>query len=574
MIYRVPIKITTLSPVLISEQSGESVFTATKDVFSGNVIRGGLAKIFSINSTSTECLEENESFYEYFLSGDLHFTSAYPFTSADPSEVGNISFPLSISIVKHKVTGDIKDLAKNVKKGEELGAGYKPIKGFAFMSGNNCEIINQVSVKKSISFHMSRQDEKKYERIRGSSIDGKIFNYEYIAAGQDFKAYIYAEKKEALQKFLSEKCFREQNIEFYVGRSKHTQYGKCHIQFEKIEEDFINVSTEQLKSFIDSVNNESAKEIAIRFTSAFIPNDDSFQDFTSFFKDINLGISTIITKSIATIGETESFVSVWGLKRPRQRVVEAGSILKLKKTDNNSLWNLEDLKIIMEKGCLGIGQRTVEGFGTFDIWDYITPKILLDKEKKKQTETKSEQCNEKQLKEIKKVPEVKRITGLILQRRIEELLQKEVWNIVSDVIKEQEEAFEPKKYYAGNDNIQKKIRPHIFAMLENAITKNNSGNVFEQMKSNVKKAAQAKLEELRIDKYSMWELLSDEKLWKEYSESLKENVYNAEIQKIANFMEISLPEICSQGIYKAFWLRFFRYARKKTSSGGENDKSE
>ena len=64
--------ITTLSPVVISENSGDNVMTGTSDYISGTALRGSLASLY-IKSHGLQQAEKDNKFYEFFLSNKLHF---------------------------------------------------------------------------------------------------------------------------------------------------------------------------------------------------------------------------------------------------------------------------------------------------------------------------------------------------------------------------------------------------------------------------------------------------------------------------------------------------------------------
>lgn len=74
-----------------------------------------------------------------------------------------------------------------------------------------------------IEMHMSRNAE--IERIKGSSSDGKIFNYEYIEAEQFFKGSFIADEDIAGK--FADMLQKINSSVVYLGRSKNAQYGKC-----------------------------------------------------------------------------------------------------------------------------------------------------------------------------------------------------------------------------------------------------------------------------------------------------------------------------------------------------------
>ena len=187
---RVTIK--TLSPVVLTAMNNATVMTDSRDYISGSVLRGVLASRYIRENNLGKTAHEDENFKKLFF-GNLRFVDAYPVKK------GKRSFVVPLSLQKGKI-------AEKNDAGEEFlldvmqqspKAGYKGMNGFAIATSNS---IESVSVRKQIKLHMSRARET--ERVSGHSLDGSIYNYESIEAGQRFEGHIIGEK-EALELLIN-----------------------------------------------------------------------------------------------------------------------------------------------------------------------------------------------------------------------------------------------------------------------------------------------------------------------------------------------------------------------------------
>lgn len=525
--YRIPVYITTLTPIVLSERSGESVLTETAEYFSGSTVRGMFAKHCEQHLPAGISAEQDDNFFNFILSGNLRFSPAYLKCGNNPV------YPVSFSFLKNKEGTETMDILKDDPK-----PGFKPVKGFATFAFDDSDrkyILKSASVKRTISFHMARQSEN--ERIIGSSKDGQIYNYEAISAGQEFISYIYGEKQavEDFYNYLCETGMGTDGKEAYIGRSKRTQYGKCKVSICQPEQFPV----------IKVYSGNSNAAIALRFTSDFIPCNNDFDSAESAFAELlqaikeKTGIEAKIDKISAVCGEKETFVGVWGIKRPRQRHFEAGSSVLITKKGGTA-WTEQEIQAIAQIGCLGIGQRTGEGFGSFDLW----PLNMGLPEKQEDTKGNSEKAD---------LSSVKDIVKKILVRRIEERLQVQAWKDVEERIKDAS-------------------KKHVFARLENILSKaSNDDSIFKSIRSGVreKSITEQNLRQLTFKSVSLMEILSSKEDWGKYANAWNKDVFTTEIQKIADGAGIVLPGIDRPEIYRKYWLNYFRFARKAIGKGGK-----
>lgn len=396
------VTIETLSPVVLTAMNNATVMTESRDFISGSVLRGVLASRY-IRVNNLEKAHENEEFKKLFF-GALRFVDAYPVT------MGKRSFVVPLSLQKGKIAeknDSDEEILLDVMQ-QSPKAGYKGMKGFAVAELNQ---IVPVSVRKQIKLHMSRASEA--ERLSGRSLEGSIYNYEAVEAGQVFQGIIIGEKddlelllkkvkKEKKAKKASDTIEETSSFDCRIGRSKFTEYGHCRLTVHNKLQEFVTVWVKSniiylrletpwipsLKATLFS-QKETGETVTPKLTE-IIPVTTVLNAFAkeveaklSFGKNIIMEgaikkegiikVENIIAKSELI----SNFVGVWGMKRPEQQALMAGSIFSLSK---NTEWNEEELQKLQELLCQGQGLRTEEGFGQLRIWTVENPVLKETKD--------------------------------------------------------------------------------------------------------------------------------------------------------------------------------------------------
>ncbi len=334
-------RITTLSPLLITNNTGDPNMVSTREYISGTVILGAFAGLYirNINNLNTTNAHENPDFDKWFLTGSLKFTNAYVVSYDDKNNIKkNLPLPNSIQYDKDN-ENDIYDLFFS-NEDEIANKTTKIIGGFSRIDG---DYLYSQKVKKSLNFHHERNPDT------GTTKEGMIFNYESIDSGQTFEGSIIGDEKD-----LSEvlKSF-EKNFELNIGRSRSAQYGKIRFEFITDEPEDISVET-------------ASGEISLTLLSdTIIYNDQGFsttdkKDFKEALRE-KLGNSVEIKKAFVKTGEIENFVSVWKLRKPSETCFSMGSCFLISGIDATNATQLKELQIN------GIGVRTKEGFGRVSI---------------------------------------------------------------------------------------------------------------------------------------------------------------------------------------------------------------
>lgn len=345
------VSITTKSPLVITAESSSRVLTESRDYISGTIVRGLLADAYRKARKLGNTAHEDSSFKQLFLGG-LQFEAAYPLVK------GHRSYPLPQSLMKHKVSREIKDMLATMG-----AAGYKGLKGLGHVDYQD---ITLASVHKKIYFHMSRSSEA--ERFAGRSNDGGIYNYEAIGEGQTFEAIITGEEQDLIT-LVRDLKLKDNTITVRVGKSKRTSYGKCEVKFGDIlpcETTLNEAWRQQLRQGV----------LALRLDSPFISdtpvtgwrrhNEESLvQDFVKSLQQVLPNQQIELNKLFTGAEVIRNYVGVWHLHRPEVLALAAGSVFTLQCKKE---WSDTDVTKLAEVLGAGVGGRKVEGFGQIRPW--------------------------------------------------------------------------------------------------------------------------------------------------------------------------------------------------------------
>ncbi|MCX8069472.1 MAG: RAMP superfamily CRISPR-associated protein, partial [Thermodesulfovibrionales bacterium] len=358
--YQLEYTLKTLSPVIIAKNSGDPNMVASEDFITGSSILGVMAELYIKKHNLNKNSHLNEDFYKWFLHGGLIFTNAY----ICPNNENTTTYtPTPFSIQRPKA--DINERVCYDLLFEEPSQPTTYLSGFCEISDS---VIYKAEVKKTIHFHHERDYQK------GSTKQGIIFNYEAISEEQVFKGMILSKDKSILEQLLK---LTGDTLELNIGKSRSVQYGKVIINLGTIN-DF---TTNDLEATPDG-------EFSLTFTSsAILLNEHGFCSTDIQTIKHTLGVGVEIIKAFLKPDEYEGFNSVWGVKKPSQQCIAAGSCLLIKTTEE-ALNRLKTLQFT------GIGQRTNEGFGRFVLWMQKAKQINLSSKDIKIKKPKGEMPDE------------------------------------------------------------------------------------------------------------------------------------------------------------------------------------
>lgn len=533
--YQMSITIKTLAPVVFSTNSGDNVLTATKEYFSGNVLRGALARTY-INGVGLANPSEDVAFCRLFLSGALRYVAAY--VAKDEDKVA-LPLPSSLMLSKKADAAGKKEL-RDLTSGVAAEAGYKALRGFGYLSGSQ---LSRAEVRKNIELHMSRSSDE--ERKLGRSLDGGIYNYEAICADQCFVGYVEGSKQdlESLAAALEEAGLVRGKKIVYFGRSKNTQYGKCSLQVGPIKEKLATVP-------------QAGKAAYVYAYTDFIPGNNGFIEIKAALQELVEALEPVtpvaVTEIYATQGTVDNFVGVWGAKRTRLRCIDKGAIIGLQKLDGTN-WTAAELSKVNEILSEGLGRLTVEGYGQLRLW-----------EPKKNLQLQAAKGEAKAAKPGSIPEEVKRVASAIIDKHIYEQLQ-----LLAA------EGVDKAKGLGGQNHFACRME-NIVADIANITDKNLIPNIWGQ---EIRPGSKAKvtLEAIKLGGYSLYECVTltnhDGRRSVNalpYADSLK-TILTGELAELAKTVGYSLPAADDVKAYATYWTWFFRLARKKKEGGKKND---
>ena len=541
---RVTIK--TLSPVVLTAMNNATVMTDSRDYISGPVLRGVLASRYIRENDLGKTAHEDENFKKLFF-GNLRFVDAYPVKK------GKRSFVVPLSLQKGKI-------AEKNNAGEEIlldvmqqspKAGYKGMIGFAIVNHNH---IEPVSVRKQIKLHMSRASET--ERLSGRSLDGSIYNYESIEAGQSFEGRIIGEK-EALELLINKlNILKEIGVEkesnrfdCRIGRSKFTEYGHCQISISEPQ----TIETEIVSGNCIYLRLETPWIPTLRSTMFTNEKDNILQKLTvinpvttvlnAFVKEVKeyLSLDNNTVKVVKVIAKSETisnFVGVWGMKRPEQQALMAGSIFALYK---DTPWNNEELYKLQDLLYRGQGMRTEEGFGQLRIWTVENPVL-------------------KKMEDI--VPEKPKVFSQLAKDIAGNILKQ---HILTQIRLKALEDVNQLKGNMANAN-------HTFARLEGLLgERKNLQKAKERFQSKLgyelreKSVLDTHLQNLRLGGTELKKFLcpkDNKPITMPYTTIKFEEEFPDELKKLANDIGFVPPKFDDGSLFYEYWLWFFRHGRK------------
>jgi len=338
--------IKTLSPVLITQNVGDTNTVNTNEYIKGRAVLGIFASNFIKKNNLNNQAHLNDKFCRWFLDGNLRFSNAYI------KKNGRVHFPAPLSIQEKKNGKEVFDLLFDNPKDKQT----KSPGGFICIEDN---MIKKTSVKKSLNFHHARDPET------GTTKEGQIFNYEAIDWNQIFEGNISG-RKEDLEEFID---FFGTEFTTYTGRSKMSQYGKILIQISDKTTEF-DFGPDNLQIDDNTISMTLLSDLIIYNDEGFSTTDVDVLESQTGFK---------IEKAFIKTGEIENFVSIWGLRRPSEVCFLGGStfLLKVSESDKTELIRLQKT---------GIGERRYEGYGRVLFGSQVKKNKYFPEDKKDDTE--------------------------------------------------------------------------------------------------------------------------------------------------------------------------------------------
>lgn len=325
------LKVTTLSPVLLSYVTGDINTTETRLCIPGTTLRGVIAKkIIKELGLNESNAHENPLFKACFIENKLKINFAYP--SID----NKIFIPFPQNFQSEKNYRNICfDIFNKEKEGTKTNA------GFVLIDGSSDQIF-KTNILTRAYFHGTRDDRK------GKNTDGAIFYYDTIEPGTEFVATISAPDYilNELQNILG------YSFEDRIGRSKTSQYGKA--KFELTDNDD--------NETIDYIGEDTITLVALSPMILFNMNgmsEPSVELLKDYLKN-KIPAEFEIKNQVCRVTKIDYFNSQWGCKSQTYRAYNEGSAFQIVFSAfiDNDLPN-----ILLEIEKKGIGEFTYLGYG-------------------------------------------------------------------------------------------------------------------------------------------------------------------------------------------------------------------
>lgn len=508
------VTIKTLSPVVLTASGSSHIVTSCTDYFSGTILRGVVAGLYIHQHKLGKDAQKDTDFCRFFFD-KLRFVQANPVVQ----DARTIVLPLSVMKAKDKsAKPSILDLLMDKPK-----AGYKGIKGLALL--RQSEIV-PVSTRTHMEFHMSRCSVS--ERLGGRSQDGNVFTYESIDSHQMFRGEIIGERDD-LQDFLNAMDCAEGSLSCHIGRSKSTQYGQCEISFSPVTE----IPTVTL-----------SEHVFLRLDTPLIPIWDDASRAKNVLQCVARTMNTLTNSQSFFIGNIysasqniENFVGIWGMYRPQQQALAAGTVFELCK---NSAWTDTDMDVLQQCLYSGMGARTEEGFGQLRIWQHDMLSIAMPNKEVRKKKKNVRICSEG----------VKKVIYHILEKRLLEQIQNQAFDDVKLM------------QVRTTDSLT-----HTFARLEswlgNRIEISGVKQRFQQRFSEDVRSGsplQQHIKLLRVHGDTLYDIFS---LQKEMPYNRAESIESID-KSIPVTLAASVGFIKNEDvIFYEYWRWFFRHARKR-----------
>lgn len=514
-LYIQKIQIETVSPAVLTAESQSTVMTGSRDSFNGSVLRGVMAARYIECCHLGKDAEKDSDFLHLFFQS-LRFADAFPVRN------GQRAIPVPLSVVKDKSGKDQQNLFLH----SDL-PGYKPVKGLGY-EGNGR--YSTAEVKKNISLHMSRASEK--ERIIGRSIDGAIYNYESIDAGQIFEGEIIGSSEDLN---LLSKGLHESRWTCRIGRSRRTGYGECSVSLLPAEP-------------VPAVKVQGS-DLYIRMeTPLLFGNSYGFfsadQALLSMLQK-RTGITCKIGGMYASACDMDRFTGVWGMRGPRAYGLSAGSVFQLTKDEG---WSEKELQALTYAMYEGIGRDCVSGFGQLRLWKGLP--VVENAQRQK-----TERHDSSHLEEARRV-----VQGILMKRVLEKA------KLLAD-----EDA-------GASEGL--KGQTHTLSRLEQALgdrPRDNHGDLPRHFLEEVKKMSDRgevmdnHLQKIRLGDDFLQEWFHHDAGNMPYEDKLR--IYMKEsipktLWKMAGWTEDITKD---DRIFYEYWLWFFRHGRKRSAALGKEE---
>ena len=327
-------QISNITPLMLSGVDENK----SEDYIAGQNILGALATRFLEKYDA-----DSKEFQDLFLNNTVQYTNAYPLSK----EGVHYPAPMYINQLKKnkRVVNSIVFDSDKENDGSEYSTrdGNIPKK----MNGKYIRIVNDkvsvLEVDKDIVYHNSHTNKN------DAGEEGLLYGMEVVREGQQFEGRIFCPEKYV--GFISQLL---KSGDYYFGKSKSSQYGRCRI---------LGVRTDNSIENDKRIDAHGGEKIVVTFQSdAIFVSDDCYtinrdEVVKTIAKEIGIGDCYEIrdTKSYITTTKSTGYMGVWNLRKNVMPTIAAGSAIVYK----------------IKQDCVVqgefVGERNIDGYGNIKI---------------------------------------------------------------------------------------------------------------------------------------------------------------------------------------------------------------
>lgn len=347
---KVSFKLRNRGQLLLAQRAGRG--QKSEPHVPGSALLGAFGAWYKQKRDLADPCCNDQEFRELFLDGGVVFSDARPVAGQQTA------LPCPLSIVREKDGERLFDLLREDDH-DTIVEGKIQTKGQpATQVLLVAPTLTPVSVRAEIEYHHRRPVDRgvgrPLEKSTSGGDAGEFFQFEVLAADQEFRGTLTGERR-LLGKLMAATGLR-------LGKSRTAQYGACDLEWGDVT---------RLDSPGPAGGNTTSVSAGNSFTltilsDAIVTNQwgfpsaepaDLLREIEAAFK-LRPGTLSIETSCVgsAIVG---GFVGVWGLPRPQQPVLRAGSALRVKTSQD-----ITDLAAIERRPY---GLRTNEGFGAMAV---------------------------------------------------------------------------------------------------------------------------------------------------------------------------------------------------------------
>jgi len=347
-----------IEPVLVAQvQTQEENSAIGSEFIPGSVVRGALISHYleHLKNAAPQNLAEDDEARNLFFTGDVCFLHAYPVWQ----DQRMLPAPLSWQREKDVEESEIYDMAFRSAEKDDEEPQLKAIdKHFCHIYSGSAVLY---SPSRQLSVHIALNNANR----RGA--ENNVFRYDALAEGEVFQGAIISKDDRALQKLFTLLELKE----IHLGRAHTAGYGKAVIEpigdpknpIEPGWREYQPPEPNEEDEFESSAT-EKSKKIVVTFLSDTIVRCKNGQidgDFDSALGEL-LGKSVRSSLRYRRMRVVGGFNRKWSLPLVQCWAIRAGSVFVYDANENKF-----DLNQLEQKAELGIGERTVEGYGRIAI---------------------------------------------------------------------------------------------------------------------------------------------------------------------------------------------------------------